>query len=206
MGISRALHPGLGFFGLLHAASAARPCGWGDHERRGPERQRFHVLHSIRGDLGLLCYTGSSGSARRVTLDNPDSTACLLAPALNSLVWLGSLLRCLRAFTGLTLSSDSSASPGLRLPGLLHFREGFTPLTVAATGPLPVRRMLPWSTCGDTQGLVRTFVQPSSTECNFMSQPTISSPMAARHRLLNPQTAPPGRHSVKRRVGRAFPV
>jgi hypothetical protein len=32
--------------------------------------------------------------------------------------------------------------------------------------------MLPWNTCGDTQGLVRIFVQPSSTECNFMSQLT----------------------------------
>ena len=59
VGISGALHPGLGFFGLLHAASASRPCGWGDHERRDPERQRFHVLHSTREDLGLPCYTGS---------------------------------------------------------------------------------------------------------------------------------------------------
>src|SRR6266705_4025543 len=32
--------------------------------------------------------------------------------------------------------------------------------------------MLPWNTCGDTQGLVRTFIQPSSIECNFMSQRT----------------------------------
>src|SRR3989475_3283268 len=41
------------------------------------------------------------------------------------------LSRCLRAFNRLTLFSDSSASPGLRLPGLLHYREGFRPLTVA---------------------------------------------------------------------------
>ena len=34
------------------------------------------------------------------------------------------------------------------------------------------RRMLPWNTCGDTQGLVETRVQPSSIECNFMSQLT----------------------------------
>ena len=53
------------------------------------------------------------------------------------------------------MSPDSSASPSLRLPGWLHYREGFIPLTVAATGPPPVKRMLPWSTCGDTQGLVR---------------------------------------------------
>ena len=60
VGISRALHAGLGFFGLLHAASATRPCGWGGHERRGPERQLFHVLPSIQEGLGLPCYTGSS--------------------------------------------------------------------------------------------------------------------------------------------------
>src|SRR5437667_7887417 len=126
VGISGALHTGLGFFGLLNAASAPLPCGWGGHERRGPEQQPFHVLHSIREDLGPLCYTGSSVSVRRATLDDPDSTACLLAPALNSLVWLGSLSRCLRAFSSLTMFSDSSASPGVEaarfatLPGRLH--------------------------------------------------------------------------------------
>src|SRR6266568_3749233 len=57
---------------------------------------------------------------------------------------------------GLTLSSDSSAFPSLRLPGLFHCREGFTPLPVVTNRPPPVRRMLPWNTCGDTQGLVRT--------------------------------------------------
>ena len=82
MGISGALHTGLGFFGLLHAVSATLPCGWGGHEQRGPEQQRFHVLHSIREGLGLLCYTGSSGSARRAKLDNPDSTACHFGSSL----------------------------------------------------------------------------------------------------------------------------
>jgi hypothetical protein len=33
--------------------------------------------------------------------------------------------------------------------------------------------MLPWNTCGDTQGLVRRPVQPSSIECNFMSRRTL---------------------------------
>jgi len=75
VGISGALHAGVGFFGLLNAASATLPCGWGGHERRGPETQRFHVLHSIREVLGLLCYTGSAESSRRATLDDPDSTA-----------------------------------------------------------------------------------------------------------------------------------
>src|SRR2546421_1762991 len=75
VGISGALHTGLGFFGLLNAVSASLPCGWGGHERRGPEIQPFHVLHSIRERLGPLCYTGSSLSARRATLDDPVSTA-----------------------------------------------------------------------------------------------------------------------------------
>jgi hypothetical protein len=88
VGISGALHTGFGLFGLLNAASASPPYGWGDHEPRGPEQQRFHVLHSIQVDLGLPCYTGSAWSVRRATLDDPDSTARLLAPALNSLLWL----------------------------------------------------------------------------------------------------------------------
>jgi len=82
VGVSDALRTGIGFFGLLNAASASLPCGWGGHERRGPEQQRFRVLHSIREGLGPLCYTGSLMSARRVTLDNPDSTACLFGPSL----------------------------------------------------------------------------------------------------------------------------
>jgi len=150
------------------------PYGWGDHELRGSERQRFHVLHSIQDGF-------RSALLHRQFLEvraGPRSTTrtrlpAILAPALNSLVWLGSLSRCLRAFNSLTVFSDSSASPSLRLPGLLHYREGFTPLTVAPTAGPPVRRMLPWSTCGHTQGLVRNFFQPSSTECNFMSQLTV---------------------------------
>jgi len=60
VGISGALHSGLGFFGLLHAAPATLPCGWGDHERRGPGWQRFHVLHSIRDGFRSALYTGSA--------------------------------------------------------------------------------------------------------------------------------------------------
>lgn len=88
VGISGPLQTGLGFFGLLNAALSALPYGWGDHDRRGPSAPLFHVLHSIQEDLGPLCYTGSPVSSRRATLDNPDSTACLLAEALISLVWL----------------------------------------------------------------------------------------------------------------------
>ena len=82
VGISVTLPGGIGFFGLLHAGSASLPCGWGGHDRRGPERQPFHVLHSIRERLGPLCYTGSSVSARRATLDDPDSTACPFGSSL----------------------------------------------------------------------------------------------------------------------------
>jgi len=38
VGISGPLQASLGFFGLLNAASASRPCGGDDHERRGPEK------------------------------------------------------------------------------------------------------------------------------------------------------------------------
>jgi hypothetical protein len=56
---------------------------WGRPRTAWPgEVQRFHVLHSIQEGLGLLCYTGSSLSARRATLDNPDSTACHFGSSL----------------------------------------------------------------------------------------------------------------------------
>src|SRR4029077_16262749 len=84
VGISGSLQTGVGFFGLLHAASAALPYGWGGHEQRGPEIQRFHVLHSIRERLGPPCYTGSHMSARRATLDDPDSTARHFGPSLKT--------------------------------------------------------------------------------------------------------------------------
>ena len=59
MGVSGALHTGFGFFGHLNAVPAAPPCGWGDPGRRDPERQRFHVLHSIRDGFRSALYTGS---------------------------------------------------------------------------------------------------------------------------------------------------
>ena len=39
-------------------------------------------------DLGPPLYTGSRVDQRRVTLENPHQTACLLAQALDSLLWL----------------------------------------------------------------------------------------------------------------------
>lgn len=63
VGVSGALHTGFGFFGHPNAAPAAPPCGWGGHDPRGPERQRFHVLHSIREELGPLCTPAVLGFA-----------------------------------------------------------------------------------------------------------------------------------------------
>jgi len=55
VGISGSLQTGFGFFGHPKAAPAALPCGSGDHDRRGPGPQLFHVLHSTPEDLGSLC-------------------------------------------------------------------------------------------------------------------------------------------------------
>ena len=76
VGISGALQPGLSFFGHLNAVSATLPCGWGGHEQRGPDEQRFHVLHSLRDGFRSALYTGSLPGQRRVTLESPNQTAC----------------------------------------------------------------------------------------------------------------------------------
>ena len=55
VGISGPLQAGFGFFGHPNAAPASLPCGWGDHDPRGPGQQPFHVLHSTPEDLGPLC-------------------------------------------------------------------------------------------------------------------------------------------------------
>jgi hypothetical protein len=52
--------------------------------------------------------------------------------------------------------------------------------------------MLPWNTCGDTQGLVRTFIQPSSIECYFMSQLTTELTRAGPGVFEMTQTRHPG--------------
>jgi hypothetical protein len=46
----------------------------------------FCIGHGM--DLGPLWYTGSREGQRGVTLEDPSQTACLLAQALTSLVWL----------------------------------------------------------------------------------------------------------------------
>ena len=84
-----------------------------------------------RMDLGPLCYTGSLLSSRRVTLDNPDSTACPFGWSLNQ----PRMAPCSYSAYERLVSFDPVLrlwlSPGLRLPGLIHFREGSTPLAVA---------------------------------------------------------------------------
>jgi len=68
---------GLGFFGLLNAASFL-PCltvgATTVSVAQGRSLSMFCIRH--RMDLGPLCYTGSLVSSRRVTLEQPDSTAC----------------------------------------------------------------------------------------------------------------------------------
>ena len=55
----------------------------GGHEQRGPEQQRFHVLHSIRDGFRSALDTGSPVGQRGVTLEDPSQTACRFGPSLN---------------------------------------------------------------------------------------------------------------------------
>ena len=111
VGISGPLQTGLGFFGLLNAALSALPCGLGDHDSRGPSAQPFHVLHPIQENLGPLCYTGSALSSRRVTLDDPDSTACHFGWSLNQPRMAPCSYSAYERSVSLTMSSDSSSLP-----------------------------------------------------------------------------------------------
>ena len=47
---------------------------------RGRSVSMFCIRYEM--DLGPLCYTGSSVSARRATFDDPDSTACHFGSSL----------------------------------------------------------------------------------------------------------------------------
>ena len=111
MGLSDVLHIGFGFFGLLNAVSASLPCGWGGHEQRGPEIQRFHVLHPIRENLGLLCTPAVLGFAPGYLRRPGPDCAQILAQALNSLVWLDSYDDAYEHLFDLTVFPDSSATP-----------------------------------------------------------------------------------------------
>ena len=78
----RRVTAGLGFFGHLNAVPCTLPCGWGGHEPRGRGHGVSMFCIRYRMDLGPLCYTGSSASARRATFDDPDSTACHFGSSL----------------------------------------------------------------------------------------------------------------------------
>ena len=67
---------GLGFFGLLNAASFCPALRLGRPRPRDPSAQRFHVLQSTPDGFRSALYTGSPVGSRRATLYNPDSTAC----------------------------------------------------------------------------------------------------------------------------------
>jgi hypothetical protein len=87
VGVSSVLRAGFGFFDLLNAAPATLPYGLGGHQQRGPEIQRFHVLHSIQKELGPLCYTGSHvsvppGHVRRPGLDCLPFWPSLIQPRM----------------------------------------------------------------------------------------------------------------------------
>jgi hypothetical protein len=191
VGISGALHTGLGFFGLLQAASALPALRLGRPRTAWPGATAFPCSAFITGGfrsalLHRQCLECTPGHVRQPGLDCSP-----FGPSLKQPLVAGLLSRCLRAFTGLTLSTDSSASPGLRLPGSLHYREGSIHGSVAATGPPPVHacfRGVP----ADTRRAWSGFLQPSSTECNFMSQPTLSMshwrqpPVAQKCELTEP--------------------
>src|SRR3954454_12064303 len=65
----------------------------------------------------------------------------------------------------LTMSSDSSSPPDLRLPGLLHCRGGFRPGHATRAAPAPVEYLR------RNAGLNQELSMLSSEHCNFMSRP-----------------------------------
>jgi hypothetical protein len=87
VGISAALHTGVGFFGPLNAAALDPPCGEVCPVRTGRASQRFHVLQqSSVNDLGPL-FTPAELCSRRAIAESLALSACLLAQACQSL-WL----------------------------------------------------------------------------------------------------------------------
>jgi hypothetical protein len=63
------------------------PCGWGDHDPRGPRTQRFHVLHSIRdGFRSALLHRQfcecAPGHVGRPGLDCPPFGSSLKQPRM----------------------------------------------------------------------------------------------------------------------------
>lgn len=88
VGISDALHSGIGFFGHPNAAAPDPPCGEVCSARTGRAHSvsMFHNNYH-KDDLGPLS-TPAMRHSRRVIQQNPNLTAYLLVQALNSLLWL----------------------------------------------------------------------------------------------------------------------
>jgi len=111
VGISGALHAGLGFFGPPNAAPPDPPCG-----KVCPATSRARLAAFpcpaifTSDDLGSL-YTPAVQTFASGHFGGPDLTAYLLVQALNSLLWLVRIYdACERSFN-LTMSSHSSAPP-----------------------------------------------------------------------------------------------
>ena len=85
--------------------------GWPWKQPRRDDFQRlFHVPHLPQDGLGPLL-TPAVQRSRRATLESPILTACFLAQALNSLVWLVLCDDACECSINLTIPSDSSAAP-----------------------------------------------------------------------------------------------
>ena len=74
VGISGALPPALASSAFSRLRLFTLPCGWGDHESRGPSAQLFHVLHSIQDGfrsalLHRQSYEFAPGHVRQPGLD-----------------------------------------------------------------------------------------------------------------------------------------
>jgi len=119
VGVSTRLQSGFSLFDPLNAvvpwACLAVGLPW-KQPRRDDFQRLFHVPHLPQDGLGPLL-TPAVQRSRRATLESPILTACLLAQALNSLVWLDLGDDACECLINLTIPSDSSAGPRLRLPG-----------------------------------------------------------------------------------------
>jgi len=167
VGISGALPPALASSAVSMLCPLTLPCGWGGHDLRGRGTLRFHVPQTSPDDLGSPCtpavYVSASGHFGR-----PELNCVPFWPKPHQSLWLvGIYDACGRSFN-LTLSSHSSAPPGLRLPGWLHCRGGFRPESVARSAPAPLEYL--WRNTGHRQELSMR----CSEFCSFMSQPKLS--------------------------------
>jgi hypothetical protein len=158
---------GISFFGPPNAVPPDPPYGEAFPVAPGRGSQLFHVLYCSRDDLGSP-YTPAVRHSRRATLENPNLTACLLAQAFQSL-WLVYFYGAYKRSFSLTMSSNSSAPPDLRLPGSLHCPGGFRPRDATRPAPAPIEYL--WR----NTGLNHELSILSSKQFNFMSHITANN-------------------------------